>query len=34
MGFGGFFSRTVMSVEDNHTTDPSLRAPVAMSATD
>ena len=34
MGFGGFFSRTVMSVEDNHTTDPSLPAPVAMSATD
>jgi MFS transporter, DHA3 family, macrolide efflux protein len=34
MGFGGFFSRTVMSVEDNHTTTEGSSSPAAISATD
>lgn len=34
MGFGGFFSRTVMSVEDNHNSVEPSSAPAAISATD
>ena len=34
MGFGGFFSRTVMSVEDNHTTDEASSSPAMATATD
>jgi DHA3 family macrolide efflux protein-like MFS transporter len=34
MGFGGFFSRTVMSVEDNHTSVEPSSASAAISATD
>jgi DHA3 family macrolide efflux protein-like MFS transporter len=34
MGFGGFFSRAVMSVEDNHATDEALISPAAAAATD
>ena len=34
MGFGGFFSRTVMSVEDNHNTDEASSSPSMVTATD
>ena len=34
MGFGGFCSWTVMSVEDNHTADQFLSSSAAVSATD
>ena len=34
MGFGGFFSRAVMSVEDNHATDEALSSPDAIAAAD
>ena len=34
MGFGGFFSRAVMSVEDNHTSTEIPSSPAAASATD
>jgi len=34
MGFGGFFSRTVMSVEDNHNTDEASSSPSMVTAID
>jgi DHA3 family macrolide efflux protein-like MFS transporter len=34
MGFGGFFSRAVMSVEDNHTATEIPSSSAAASATD
>ena len=34
MGFGGFFSRAVMSVEDNHSTNEALGSPAVMAVTD